>query len=101
MSIHTAKPVLQNNCSSFSIPKIERNRKLKLFVSSFKLNFLKPYKHVQIQINNISGQQIKASSYQDVNKEVRIDLSQYPAGIYIINIIADGKRLSPKKAIRG
>jgi len=39
--------------------------------------------------------------YQNVNKEVGIGLSQYPTGIYIINIIVDGKRLSPKKAIRG
>jgi len=30
-----------------------------------------------------------------------LDLSQYPSGMYLINIIADGKPLSTKKAIRG
>lgn len=67
----------------------------------FQLSLLQPYKTIEIQVNGISGQLIKRFSFQNVNKQVGIDLSQYPAGIYIINIIADGKRLSTKKAIRG
>ncbi|WP_298556064.1 carboxypeptidase-like regulatory domain-containing protein [uncultured Algibacter sp.] len=68
---------------------------------TFQLILLKPYRDIQVQVNGITGQLIKTFSYQNVNNKISIDLSQNPIGIYIINIIADGKRLSPKKAIRG
>lgn len=67
----------------------------------FQLNLLNNYKKVKVHVSNISGKLIKIEERQMALKNIEIDLSNYPAGIYIINIIADGKRLSPKKAIRG
>ena len=67
----------------------------------FHLQFLNPFTQLEVQVNNSSGELIKTSNYQNMSQQVSIDLSQYPPGIYIINIIADGKRLLPKKAIRG
>ncbi|MEP5339217.1 MAG: carboxypeptidase-like regulatory domain-containing protein [Algibacter sp.] len=67
----------------------------------FNLNLLKPYKKVEIQISSMSAQTIKTINHQNVNKNVDINLSQYPTGMYIINIIADGKHLPSKKAIIG
>lgn len=66
----------------------------------FQLSFIEDYSNIQIQVNTISGQLVKTSSYQNVNQNVNIDLSQFPTGIYLINIIADGKRLGAKKAIK-
>ncbi|WP_396602135.1 carboxypeptidase-like regulatory domain-containing protein [Algibacter sp. R77976] len=67
----------------------------------FQLNLLNDYNKVKVHVSNISGKLIKIEERQMALKNIEIDLSNYPAGIYIINIIADGKRLSPKKAIRG
>ncbi|WP_346881048.1 carboxypeptidase-like regulatory domain-containing protein [uncultured Algibacter sp.] len=67
----------------------------------FKLNILKPYTNVQIQVSTISGQHIKSFNYKNINNKINIDLSQYPSGLYIINIIADRKPLESKKAIIG
>ena len=67
----------------------------------FQLNLLNDYKKVKVHISNMSGKLIKIEERQFAQKNIVIDLSSYPSGIYIINITADGKRLSPKKAIRG
>ena len=67
----------------------------------FQLSLIEDYGNIQIQVNTISGQLVKINSYQNINKKVTIDLSQFPSGIYLVNIIADGKRLETKKAIRG
>lgn len=67
----------------------------------FKLRLLQDYKKVQIQISNMSGQTVKLINHQNINKNLDINLSEYPTGMYIVNIIADGKRLPAKKAIIG
>ncbi|MDB2462972.1 carboxypeptidase-like regulatory domain-containing protein, partial [Algibacter sp.] len=67
----------------------------------FHLELLDNYKKIQIHISDISGNFINMEERNIDNKNLAIDLSKLPSGIYIINIIADGKRLSPKKAIRG
>lgn len=67
----------------------------------FQLKLLSDYNKVEIQAHNISGKLIKTIVVKPNNKNIKLDLSSYPSGMYIINIIADGKRLSPKKAIRG
>lgn len=67
----------------------------------FNLNLLGAYGQVEIQISNISGQRIKTITYQNINNVAAINLSQYPTGMYIVNIIADGKHLASKKAIIG
>ncbi|MFI1745181.1 carboxypeptidase-like regulatory domain-containing protein [Thalassobellus sediminis] len=67
----------------------------------FKLALFDNYKNIHIQVSNISGQIIKTQNYLNINKRLNIDLSQLPLGIYIINIIADGKQLPAKKAVIG
>lgn len=67
----------------------------------FNLDLLKRYKEIEIKISNISGQTVKSISHQNVNRTVDINLTEYPTGMYIINIIADGKHLTSKKAIIG
>ncbi|WP_397363643.1 carboxypeptidase-like regulatory domain-containing protein [Olleya sp. R77988] len=67
----------------------------------FNLKLLKNYKKVNIQVTNMSGQVVLLNSFQNVNKKVSLDLSEFTSGIYIINIIADDKKLPAKKAIVG
>jgi len=67
----------------------------------FKLSLLNDYRKVQIRVSNMSGQLIKTINYQNVVEKVIMDMSQFPTGIYIINIIADGKQLDTKKAVIG
>lgn len=66
----------------------------------FQLKLNEDYKEIKISISNISGRIIKNSTYQKIGEKVTIDLSQFSTGIYIVNIIADGKRLEPIKAVR-
>ncbi|WP_299098943.1 carboxypeptidase-like regulatory domain-containing protein [uncultured Winogradskyella sp.] len=67
----------------------------------FQLQLNENYDNVEISIANMSGRIIQNSIHQKLDKNVEIDLSQYQSGIYIINIIADGNRLEPIKAVRG
>lgn len=65
----------------------------------FQLNLYKNYYKVELVIATITGNIIQSNSYQDLFENIELDLSNCPSGIYIINIIADGERLTPKKAI--
>ncbi|WP_405573302.1 carboxypeptidase-like regulatory domain-containing protein [Winogradskyella sp. Asnod2-B02-A] len=67
----------------------------------FQLKLVENYDEVKISVANMSGQIIWNSSSQKLGKKITIDLSQFSTGIYIINIIADGKRLEPIKAVKG
>ncbi len=68
----------------------------------FKLNLLKAYKLVIIQVANMAGRIVQARNYNNINNnKVLIDLSNQPKGMYIINIVADGQQLDAKKAIKG
>ncbi|WP_055435124.1 T9SS type A sorting domain-containing protein [Lacinutrix algicola] len=67
----------------------------------FQINFNKKNSEIKVIVNSISGQVIQSNVFHNVLNKVTVDLSQYPSGIYLINIIADGKRLTVKKAIRG
>lgn len=66
----------------------------------FQLQLNEDYDNVEISIVNMSGRIIQNSTYQKFDKNLNIDLSQYASGIYIVNIIADGRRLEPIKAVR-
>ena len=66
----------------------------------FQLKLIEDYDEVKISIANSSGQIIQNSTHQKFGEKVTIDVSQFASGIYIINIIADGKQLESIKAIR-
>lgn len=84
--------------SDLITPKLYPNPSIE---GRFKLTLLNNYRNIQMQVSNISGQIIKVDNYQKNTKQLNVDLSQFPSGIYIINIIADGKQLPAKKAIIG
>ena len=65
----------------------------------FNLRLPNTYAKVELSVTNISGQQLLKTVYQNINQEIRMDLSRYPTGIYLINIIADGQRLPVQKAV--
>ena len=67
----------------------------------FLLKLVEDYDEVKISITNMSGRIIQNSSHQKFGKKVTIDLSQFSTGIYVVNIVADGKRLEPIKAVKG
>ncbi|MBC3847465.1 carboxypeptidase-like regulatory domain-containing protein [Winogradskyella echinorum] len=66
----------------------------------FQLMFVEDYNDVKISIANMSGQTIQNSTHQKFGEKLSVDLSEHSAGIYIINIVADGKRLKAVKAIK-
>ncbi|MEL6810218.1 MAG: carboxypeptidase-like regulatory domain-containing protein [Bacteroidota bacterium] len=66
----------------------------------FHLKFLEEYDQVDMMVSNILGQTIRWMSAGDVDGDVPIDLSQFPSGIYLISIRADGKILKTQKAIK-
>lgn len=66
----------------------------------FQLALKENHDKVEIIVANITGQTVKTSISNKVEGNLNIDLSDLPSGIYLISIIADGKRLETKKAIR-
>ncbi|WP_299106739.1 T9SS type A sorting domain-containing protein [uncultured Winogradskyella sp.] len=66
----------------------------------FQLKLVEDYDEVKIAIANMSGRIIQNSKFQKFGSKIDIDLSEYSAGIYIVNIIADSKPLEAIKAVR-
>lgn len=66
----------------------------------FQLKLVEDYDEVKISISNMSGRIIQNSTYQKFGEKITINLSQFSTGIYIISIVADGKRLEPSKAVK-
>ncbi|MAX70160.1 MAG: hypothetical protein CMC76_03530 [Flavobacteriaceae bacterium] len=66
----------------------------------FNLKLSEDYDEVKITVANMSGQIVKSLGYEKFGNQKQIDLSQFSTGIYIINIIADGKALESIKAVR-
>jgi hypothetical protein len=83
----------------------EQKEKHKLFPNPstngiFQLQLVKQYNEIDISVTTLKGRMIHNNKHQKFSKRLSVDLSQFSKGIYIINIIADGKRLEPVKAIR-
>lgn len=66
----------------------------------FQLQLNDNYEKVEISIANMSGRIIQNSTHQKFGKKIGVDLSQFSSGIYIVKILADGKRLESIKAVR-
>lgn len=66
----------------------------------FQLKLVEDYDELKISISNMSGRIIQNSTFQKFGSKIDIDLSEYSTGIYIVNIIADGKLLEVIKAVR-
>ena len=66
----------------------------------FQLKLNEDYEEVKIMVSNLSGQTIQNSVHQKFGNKLNIDLSEFATGIYIVNIIADGKPLKAIKAVR-
>lgn len=66
----------------------------------FQLKLTEDYNEVKISVANISGRIIQNTRHQKFGEKLTIDLSQFSTGIYIVNIVADGKKLEAIKAIR-
>ncbi|MFT5751450.1 MAG: hypothetical protein ACI828_002107 [Flavobacteriales bacterium] len=66
----------------------------------FQLQLSDSYNNVQIFVNAMNGQQLQSRNHAAINNTISVDISGYPTGIYLINIIADGERLPAQKAIR-
>ena len=67
----------------------------------FKLKLPTDYKVIDyISVSNFDGRHIQNINTQNLRKEVIIDLSNYPSGMYFINHSIDGKPQPTLKAIR-
>jgi len=58
------------------------------------------YVTLEMSVHSITGERFIKQTYDQPNERVILDLSRFPTGIYIMNTIADGKRLSAQKVIR-
>ncbi|MBX2827161.1 MAG: T9SS type A sorting domain-containing protein [Flavobacteriaceae bacterium] len=84
--------------------EVEQLRELALFPNPssgiFNLGFVKEHRTVNVSIHNIIGQQVQNVEFNNFGKEVSIDLSAQPTGIYLVNVIADGEKLKTHKLIK-
>ena len=92
-------------CVVYSTLWVDEDEKTKLYPNPssngiFQLMLVNNYNKVSISIADMSGRSVQNITQQKFGKKGTIDLSTYPTGIYIVNIIADGKRLEPIKAIK-
>lgn len=81
-----------------------KSRELRLFPNPsksgiFNLEINNPSTKLMIQVVSTSGKRLLNEEYRVFNKKISIDLSNFPRGIYFINIINDGKKLETKRAI--
>ncbi|NRD21335.1 carboxypeptidase-like regulatory domain-containing protein [Winogradskyella eckloniae] len=81
------------------------NNKNKLFPNPssngiFQLQLNEDYDNVEISIANMSGRIIQNSTFQKFNNPIDINVSEFSSGVYLVNIIADGKRLKTIKAVK-
>jgi hypothetical protein len=66
----------------------------------FQLKLPKIYNEVKISVANMSGQVVLIKEYQNFGNQKKVDLTKFPTGVYIVNIIAKGEKLKAIKAIR-
>jgi hypothetical protein len=66
----------------------------------FQLQLNETYMKVNIEVFNMNGQLVQSNTHTQLSKNPQIDLSKQAKGIYLIRIVADGKVLETKKAIR-
>ncbi|WP_461302760.1 T9SS type A sorting domain-containing protein [Aureisphaera sp.] len=89
---------LQNNISSLN------SQQVRLFPNPssgiFHIGFVKEYRTVNVHVHNILGQQIHSSEFKNFGKEVKVNLSAQPTGIYLVNVLADGEKLKTHKLIK-
>lgn len=93
--LHTSKRI--NHTVNQSIIKAYPNPTSTGYVT---LDMAEQYSTVEISVHSISGQRIIHQTYSQPKERLSVDLSKFPTGIYIMNTIADGKRLPPQKVIR-
>ena len=66
----------------------------------FQLQLNKNVTKLTVEVYNMNGQLLQSNTHTQLSKNPEIDLSKHPKGIYLIRIVADGKVLETKKAIR-
>ena len=66
----------------------------------FQLQLSQNYTKLTLEVYNINGQLLQSNTHTKLSKNPEIDLSKHPKGVYLIRIVADGKLLETKKAIR-
>lgn len=81
---------------------IKKTENIKIFPNPsndgmFNLKLNDTYNTIEIMVANMSGQVVFRKSLN--NNMLRINLSHLPSGIYLINTIADGKKLKTLKGI--
>ena len=58
------------------------------------------FKNAELKIFDASGRMVFDRNYTSENKTIKIDVSNFKTGIYIINIISDGEKRSEKLIIK-
>lgn len=66
----------------------------------FQIQLKNNFKEALVSVADLSGKIIQNTTYQNFGNTFTIDLSQYHSGIYIVNVVADGTKLIPVKAIK-
>lgn len=66
----------------------------------FNLKLSKVHKRVKVYVSNMSGQTVKEMTFINLKTSLlHLNLSQFSSGIYLFNIVADGKKIAVKKGL--
>jgi hypothetical protein len=84
--------------------ELKETPKTKLFPNPSKDGFFQikteaPFSELKVIVANISGRIISEENYDASNAKLWIDLSNEAAGIYLVNLYAEGEKIASKKAI--
>lgn len=94
-------------CFGIPITEMEKNKEKDLFRlypnpsrnGVFQLDIQKDFNNAKVFVFDMSGRLIQ-SIETNFDKKVKINLSQFSSGIYLVNTIVDGVKLPVKRAIR-
>ncbi len=93
-------------CYSANFIKNINNAEPKLYPNpspsgQYTIKFPKPYKTVSYNIITITGQLIQTQNVNLNSSDLTVDLSSFSAGIYLIQVEADGERLRTLRVLKG
>ena len=66
----------------------------------FTIKLLEDISDVNISVSDITGRIIVNRTERKFSSNIVVDLSDQPSGIYIINVSANGERITSKKALK-
>ncbi|OMP31548.1 hypothetical protein BKM32_07465 [Mangrovimonas sp. DI 80] len=65
----------------------------------FNIKLAKDYETLEMHVYAITGQKVLSQNLKRLTENISLDLSRFPSGVYLVNLVGDGEKLPVKKAV--